>query len=236
MDHRETVALLWPDPRGLKRGPKPRISLDQIVQTAIAFADAEGLDAVSMQRIADRLGVTKMSLYRYAPAKSGLLALMLDRALGEPPEPPQATGSGDWRAELRAWALALFEPMSEHPWSLTLAVGVRPFGPNELGWTEAGLRALRTTSLSGAARLDVLALVSGHVRAITQQSAGSQTPDVESGYAEVMADLLNQRGDRYPEVVAAFADAAASDDQNNALEFGLDRILDGIERYAEVTA
>lgn len=175
----------------------------------------------------------KMSLYRYAPGKSELLALMLDQALGEPPEFTPAADSDDWRAELRSWALAMATSLLNHPWSLTLAVGIRPFGPNELGWTEAGLRALRSTDLSGAARLDVVALVAGHVRAITQQSAGSQDPDVESGYVKVMGEILERHGDRYPEVTAAFADAAGSDDQNNALEFGLDRILDGIERYAE---
>lgn len=230
MDHRETFALLWPEEQRPKRGPKPRLSLDQIIETAIALADADGLDAVTMQRIAERLGVTKMSLYRYAPGKDELLALALDRALGTPPD---LDAEPNWRAALRSWALALHAEMIKHPWALTLAVGIRPFGPNELAWTEAGLRALRPTSLDGAARLDALAMIVWHVRGLVQQSAGQPSANVEAGVADLMTGILTRHADRYPEAAAAFTAAASSGGQDAALTFGLDRILDGLAGYAD---
>lgn len=230
MDHRETFALLWPEEQRPKRGPKPRISLDQIIETAIALADADGLDAVTMQRVADRLGVTKMSLYRYAPGKDELLALMLDRGLGVPPE---IGDESDWRAGLRAWALAMHAELVRHPWTLTLAVGIRPFGPNELAWTEAGLRALRRTSLAGAVRLDTLAMIVWHVRGAVQQSAGEASSNIETGIGQLMGGVLSRHGDRYPEVAAAFASATSSGQQDLALDFGLNRIIDGLAQHAD---
>jgi len=234
MGEREAVALLWPDQARPKRGPKPRISLDLIVDGAIELADREGLDAVSMQRIADGLGVTKMSLYRYAPGKAELLALMLDRAFGPAPELAAPELAGDqlageasgWRQGLRSWALAMHAALAAHPWAIVLAVGVRPFGPNELAWTEAGLRTLAATPLSGAERLDALATVAIHVRGLIQQSVVSA--EVESGVAELMAGVLEAHRDEHPETAAAFAEAAAADQRDQALSFGLERILDGL--------
>lgn len=227
MSHREAVALLWPDQQRPKRGPKPRISLELIIDTGIGLADADGLESVSMQRIADQLGVTKMSLYRYAPGKAELLALMLDRAVGPPPE--GLGRSRDWRTGLRDWALAMFDALLLHPWSITLAVGARPFGPNELDWTEIGLHALADTPLDAAARLDTLALLAGHVRGIVQQSTGGTDDDPEQGIGEAMAEVFASHADRYPETVAAFASAQASDRTGDALAFGIDRILDGLD-------
>ncbi|WP_152364815.1 TetR/AcrR family transcriptional regulator [Microlunatus speluncae] len=227
MDHAETVALLWPDPQPPKRGPKPRITLEQIVQTGIELADADGLDSVSMQRIADRLGVTKMSLYRYAPGKGALLALMLDRALDAPPE--DLAAASDWRAGLRSWAFAMHGALAAHPWAIALAVGIRPFGPNELRWTEVGLRVLGQTDLARADRLDALALVAIHVRGMVQESGGDDA--VERGIGEIMTAVLEARVVSFPEVSAAFSEAAAAGGQDEALGFGLERILDGLERF-----
>src|SRR5690606_31188433 len=113
-----------------------------------------------------------------------------------------------------------------HPWAIVLAVGVRPFGPNELAWTEAGLRTLAATPLSGAERLDALATVAIHVRGLIQQSVVSA--EVEGGVAELRAGVLEAHRDEHPETAAAFAEAAAADQRDQALSFGLERILDGL--------
>src|SRR3954447_20148804 len=97
-----TADFFWaPRPRPT-RGPKPALTLDQITDAAIAIADAEGLAAVSMQRVAADLGFTKMSLYRYLPGKNELVAAMIERALQTPP-----AVTGPWREALTAWATAL---------------------------------------------------------------------------------------------------------------------------------
>src|SRR5580692_12477089 len=115
--------LLWGTRERPRRGPRPSMSLDRIVTEAISLADAEGLASLSMQRLAERLGCAKMALYRYVPGKAELEALMLDAALGAAPEPAATDpASGDdeddderWRAQLRAWAMTMFERMLAHP-------------------------------------------------------------------------------------------------------------------------
>lgn len=97
-DQAGTVALLWGARPQPTRGPKPALSLERIAQAAVQVADADGLAAVSMQRVATELGVTKMALYRYVPGKAELIALMVDTAAGQPPLLDR--GAGGWRAQL----------------------------------------------------------------------------------------------------------------------------------------
>lgn len=235
--YERTAALLWGPPRVPSRGPRPKLSLERIVGTAVTVADAEGIDAVSMQRVASELGYTKMSLYRYVSRREELLALMTDSVYGPAPESgaPERGGSGrSWRDRLRDWAMALWPVLREHPWLLRTAVGVRVMGPNELAWTEAALRALSGTALGGAERLDAIALLAGHVRGIAQQAppreAGSESGgegSAEEGIARAMAPVLAERGRNYPESLAAFS---GDEGRDSALEFGLECILDGLER------
>src|ERR1700742_4126867 len=98
-----TADFLWHDRAKPTRGPKPALTLEQIADAAIAIADAEGLAAVSMQRVAADLGYTKMSLYRYLPGKAELVSLMLERGVGEPP----ALTAGGWREALTEWSRLL---------------------------------------------------------------------------------------------------------------------------------
>jgi AcrR family transcriptional regulator len=220
----DVTSMFWPDESRSKRGPKPRLTLDGIVEAAIALADAEGLAAVSMQRIAVQLGATKMSLYRYVPAKAELTALMLDTAIGPPPT--EIGRARTWRTGLVAWAMALRHCFARRPWGLELAVGARVLGPNELAWLEAGLSHLASTPLRAAERLDVLALLSGHIRGIVhQQGAGTET---ERQTGKLMERVLSAHAEQYPAAAAAFAEAASSAGRDNALAFGLDRILDGV--------
>ncbi|MFH8347029.1 TetR/AcrR family transcriptional regulator [Streptomyces sp. NPDC018045] len=235
-----SIELLWGGRGRPSRGPKPALSLDRITRTAIALADTGGLAAVSMQRVAGELNFTKMSLYRYVPGKAELVALMIDTAMGEPPALRPDAG---WRTTLREWAEALSAVLHRHPWLLSATVGPRVMGPKELGWAERALAALADTALDGAEQLDALVVVNGHIRALAQVAAsmgvGSARPK-EPGHApqgteQVLSAALNEllvgRSDRYPALAAALASAAAGDSREQALEFGLERILDGLESY-----
>ncbi|MFG3117661.1 TetR/AcrR family transcriptional regulator [Streptomyces sp. NPDC048197] len=231
-DQAGSVELLWGGRERPSRGPRPALSLERITGAAIALADAGGLGAVSMQRVAGELDFTKMSLYRYVPGKNELVALMIDSAMGEPPQLPEG-----WRNGLRAWAGALTTVYHRHPWLLGAATGPRVMGPNELGWTEAAVAALAGTGLSGGEQLDAVVVVSGHVRALAQVSASmglgsARATEPEQVMSAALNELLVGRADRYPAVAAALAsteaDAAARD---RADEFGLERILDGLEAY-----
>ncbi|WP_016881942.1 MULTISPECIES: TetR/AcrR family transcriptional regulator [unclassified Rhodococcus (in: high G+C Gram-positive bacteria)] len=223
-----TAELLWGSPERPKRGPKPALSLEQIVATAISMADAEGLATLSMQRLAEDLGFTKMSLYRYTPGKAELTALMLDAALG--PAPDLSEIDGGWRAALHEWALRMWAGLRRHPWVVDVAVGPRVMGPNELDWLETGLDALRDTGLTGGERLDAVVLITGHVRSLAQQTTapGAETDTPEKSLNAIMTGILADHADRYPQVTAAFASASATSGQDDALEFGLARIFDGL--------
>ncbi|MFI6775159.1 TetR/AcrR family transcriptional regulator [Nocardia sp. NPDC050412] len=233
-----TVELLWGTQQRPKRGPKPALSLEGIVAEAIALADAEGLANLSMQRLAERLGFTKMSLYRYVPGKEQLTALMVDAAMGDPPDvvaAQQNSSEERWRAGLRRWAETIFERYSAHPWSITLTIGVRAIGPNEMGWVNAALTALDGTGLTGPERLDTIVLLNGHVRGLVQQVTTAGRQETAQQIAGQFAEIMVAAGDRFPLVAAAFAEEAAATGASpttggpgDALSFGIDRILDGL--------
>ncbi|MEV6322605.1 TetR/AcrR family transcriptional regulator [Nocardia sp. NPDC051787] len=225
------IELLWGTQQRPKRGPKPALSLERIVAEAIALADAEGLANLSMQRLAERLGFTKMSLYRYVPGKAELVALMLDAALGAPPAMAAAgamSAEEPWRGQLGSWCETLYQRFREHPWSLEVSVGVRPIGPNEMGWMESALGALAGTGLTNAERLDTIVLLTGHARSLVQQVRVMDDEAFEKQIAGQFADLVAAAAERYPESAAAFAEEGAAAGGEGALKFGIGRVLDGL--------
>ncbi|MEU8813291.1 TetR/AcrR family transcriptional regulator C-terminal domain-containing protein [Actinoplanes sp. NPDC048796] len=210
--------FFWEE-RPRTRGPKPALTLDRIADAAIAVADAEGLAAVTMQRVAADVGYTKMSLYRYVPGKTELVAVMLERAIGEPP----VGGAGDWRTALSAWAEALLGRYAPHPWAIEATAGGRPIGPNELSWMESALAVL-PGGLTGAERMDAVAAVAGQVRMIAGQAATT-----EGELTATIGLVLREHADRFPALAAAVSDTATRGGQDQAFRFGLERILDGLE-------
>lgn len=218
--------FFWGDRPATTRGPKPALSLDLIADAGIAIADAEGLAAVSMQRVATDLGYTKMSLYRYLPGKAELIALMVERGMGEPPGP----APGDWRESLTRWTRGLMAALVAHPWSLAATVGARPLGPHELGWMESALGVLAGTPLTGAERLDAMVILVGHARMLAEQG----TPEASFGAA--ITAVIERRGEQFPQLAAAMAEAAAAGEQDQAFDFGLARILDGLQCLIDARA
>lgn len=220
------IALLWDRPATPRRGPKPALNLEAIAEAGIGIADADGLAAVTMQRVAAALGVTKMALYRYVPGKAELVALMIDMGLGEAPRSSGA--AGDWRLRLDQWAQQMFSRFGQHPWALEATVGARAIGPNELGWMEEAAAALAGTGLDGGEMLDVAATLAGHVRAIAQQRSALADGRPEQAMAAAITGLLRGRQERFPALAAALGSAAEHSSQDKALDFGLARILDGV--------
>lgn len=219
--------LLWGEGQRPSRGPKPSLSLERVVTAAVAIADAEGLGAVSMQRVAADLGVTKMAMYRYVPGKAELNLLMVDAAMH--PEPDMNEVDGDWRVKLGSWGGRLWERLVAHPWVLGATLGLRPLGPVELGWMNSGLEALRDTVLTGAQRLDSIQLLSGHLRALAQQTLpvpGESFIANEDQFADHIGAALREHGKRFPALAEAIMDDTGG--RNQALEYGVERILDGI--------
>ncbi|HEY6548743.1 MAG TPA: TetR/AcrR family transcriptional regulator [Vicinamibacteria bacterium] len=237
------------------KGPRPALSLDRILSAAITLADREGLDGVSMARVAAEVGSAPMSLYRYVATKDELLLLMVDTALGPPPE-PDGSAPG-WRQGLGRWGTEIYERYLHHAWAVRVPISGPPLTPNNIRWLEAALATLAGTPLGENEKLSCVLLVSGYARSqallIAEMMAGSPThrPGEEPGldYWGILRQLAAP--DLFPHlqpVIAAQeeedaaresatgARAASGDLSADALaelggevHFGLERILDGIE-------
>lgn len=226
------LQLMWDrEPPG-RRGPRPTMSIRQIGEAGVAIADAEGLAAVSMKRVAESLGFTTMSLYRYVDSKEQLAAVMYDVALGPA---DLAYGRKGWRARMSLWAKGIAERRLAHPWTLDLAQPAPPLTPNLLAWTEAGLAALERTPLTGQQKLSALLAVDGwaaqHVRQSWQMGfLGELEPDgPQAAYPRHIVTLVD--ADRFPHLAAASRDAFGEDSEDFFVQefaYGLELLLDGI--------
>ena len=213
------------------RGPKPGLNLARIVEAGVHVASTEGLAAVSMARVAQELGTSTMSLYRYVAAKDELLTLMVDAALGPPPEPDPEQ---DWRAGLSRWAWGYHERLSAHPWAVRVPITGPPSTPNQVAWMERALWCLRATGLSEEDKASVLLLLSGYVRndatlTVELTAAGFISDETMLGYSRRLATLTDP--DRFPALHALLGAGVfdRADPPEKEFGFGLDRILDGIE-------
>lgn len=222
----ETRNLTWEKRRVPSRGPKPGLSTMTIARTAIRIADAEGLDAVTMQRVARESGVTTMALYRYFPGKSDLMAFMIDTAGGS--FPGSAPLSGSWKDHLREWARRCAAIYQKHAWFLEATTSRRSMmGPNELSWMEAALAHLAEAGLPPNESYYAFLAIIGHIRgyATFERFRGSRgTP---RRWIRELSQLFAESG-RYPFLKATLTSDAFSGDPDMAFEYGLNCILDGI--------
>jgi AcrR family transcriptional regulator len=252
------IDLLWGTREPARRGPKPRLSRHAVIEAAIALADAEGLDAVSMQRVAKELGYTTMSLYRHVDSKEDMLALMADAATGD--TPPPSREDGDWRAGLEDWVREIMRQYRAHPWMVFVQLAGPPSGPNGLRWMEAGLRELVSSGLRVADALQMLLLISATVRDTVRMevemgraaaAAGTTLAESERDYARALRTVVTPEA--FPTIASMLDDGVLEQDPGSTppggeegdrqpggpaegLDFGLQRILDGIEAYVRATA
>jgi AcrR family transcriptional regulator len=214
------LELLWHDSAPPRRG----LSRQRIVAAAIEFADTDGLDALSMARLAERLGCGTMSLYRHVVNKDELVVFMLSAA----PEPPPAPSDADWRAALTDWACGLWDVFHRHPWILQAASSGLPADPGQLAWLEAGLSALRGTPLGEHEKLAAVMSVLYFVRGTAALHLEAGSLDA-SQYPELLGRLVDPA--RFPALATALAAGVfdeADDDPRADLDSGLRRLLDGI--------
>jgi AcrR family transcriptional regulator len=234
------LEFLWRDDARPRTGPgpKPGLSATQIVLTAIEIADREGLDGLSMQRVAKRLNVTAMSLYRYVPGKDDLVDAMMDTATGHPPDLGDLPG---WRDRVETWVKVLWGRYQQHPWMLRVPVG-NPIGPNQLAWFESLLSAISDTGLSYDEMISVNLFVSGATQGLAKISADSAPRDnSDMTYDQALTRVIDTG--RFPTLSALLAAGtftapagATAGDPTEAymvpnLEFGLRQMLAGIEVY-----
>ena len=250
-DARRSMALLWGRAEAPTRGPKQGLSVERIAATAIALADEEGLGAVSMRKVGERLGTSAMALYTYVPAKAELLDVMLDTALGELPSSYDTTAG--WRAGAEAWAGAVWAFHQRHPWTLQISTARPLLGPHELDAYEAQLRIFDDIGLEPTEVKGVVAALASFVAGAALSSAHARAAEAETGQHEddwwyERSALLEEMGQfdwetRYPTASklsaagafepppAAGQDAVGYMEREalDAFRFGLERLLDGID-------
>lgn len=236
-DERATaLQSIWAHADAPPRRPRVGLTLDRIVQAAIALADHEGLEAVSMARVAERLQFTTMALYRHVRSKDELLVFMLDVAIRPPPSLDEP--ASDWRAGLERWCRELRAGLKVHPWVERVPVGGLMGTPSQLTWLDRGLQALTATNLSEAEKAEVILLLNGYAFWEARLLADLERAHGEPGTVLAQPDVgaaLSKLADaqRFPAVRRAI-DAGIFDDgggdRDADFSFGLERILDGIDR------
>ncbi len=227
-----TLELLWGDRTRPRRGPRPGLSVERIVGTGIEVADTDGLSAVSMSRVAKSLGSPLMSLYRYVHSKDQLVQLMLDAAIGPPPD--LAAVPGGWRPKLERWARENERVFRAHPWTLTVVTVRRVVGPNEMAWLESALEVVADIGLSDGEMLNAVLLVNAYARGNAQNSVHTADAALQTGrgwppvYSTIFANEATRQ--RFPRV-AGLSEAGVMGKSSD--DFGLARILDGIQGYVD---
>jgi AcrR family transcriptional regulator len=224
-----TIVLAWGRAAPASRGPKRALTLDAVVAAGIAVAVADGIGGVSMARVAERVGVSTMALYRYVPSKDDLLELMVDAGLGTPqPARPGET----WRDGLLRWAVGVRDAYRANPWALRVPISNPPLGPNNVAWLENALAALHDTPLEAQQKLSSVLLISGFVRSeelLLHDMMAAVQQGRDTAYAGQLAALITEH--EFPEVSAALAAGALDDEDgiDGEFAFGIARILDGID-------
>jgi AcrR family transcriptional regulator len=238
-----SIAAAWGVRDQPRKGPKPALTLQRIVDAAVRVADAEGLGAVSMGRVAAEAGTAPMSLYRHVANKDELIDHMLDAAWYSPPDQAAADlGGEDWRAGLSYWAWQMRAAARQHPWAIRIPVKTLPIMPNEVAWFENALACMAGTGLSEPQKASVIMLLSGYVRnlaatesdiAAAMQSSGLSPDEWMSAYPRMLIKLTDPQ--RFPALTAFIAAGVfeAADGPDDEFIFGLDRILDGIEHLVQ---
>jgi len=245
--------LLWGRRERGRRGPRPGLSTDAIATAAVQLADAEGLEAVAMARVAAELHVTTMALYRYVANKDELLQLMWNAsALGA--EHLVIEGDG-WRARLRAWAVIQRDMLDRHPWITQMPMAAPPAAPNSLHFVERGLEAMDETGLPDMRKIQVIGLLSSYTlsearmaadagRAMAAALAAAEragpgaddSPGPPQSYEALLRELVDEKA--YPRLYRLAWQPEPENPPSEREQFlaGVDTILDGVQALIDRTA
>jgi AcrR family transcriptional regulator len=212
-----------------KVGRRAPLTRQRILEAAMALADADGLDALTMRRLARALGFEAMSLYYYATNKDDIVDGIVDLVVREI-ELPSLTG--DWKTAIRASAVSAHQVLRRHPWACNPLMSGPRVLPSRLRLVDALLGRLADADLPLDLADRGYHALDSHILGFTLWEAGysvafRDTPPKST--AKVVEDLGLEA---YPHLLAhvAFHDRPPRPDQKPAFEFGLDLILDGLGR------
>lgn len=218
------------------------LSRERLIEAALELADAEGLNALTMRRVATALGVSTMTLYRHVPGKAELVRLMADAACGEV---PLGSVPAEWRAGLEQGARWLRGVYSRHRWMAhAMASFTRPVATrNAMAYTEWVLRSLRGTPLTHTEKIHAHLLIFAYVQGLSMADDLEEQARQDTGISdgewmeqnEPRFDAI-QAGGSYPELNSVTSDGGFGLDLDALFEFGLQRTLDGIASMIDETS
>jgi AcrR family transcriptional regulator len=213
-----------------KASPPARIPLtrDRVLEAALELADHDGIEGLSMRRLAQALGVEAMSLYHHVANKDDILGGVVDLILRDIELPAP---EGDWKPAIRAFAISAHQVLRRHPWACNLLMSGPRVLPSRLTMIDAVLGRLADAGLSGDTTDLAYHALDAHILGFTLWEAGYTVglQDMPSDFATVVRELGL---DRYPHLLehAAYHLQPPSGSRRSAFEFGLDLILDGLDQ------
>ncbi|GGO47126.1 TetR/AcrR family transcriptional regulator [Streptomyces lasiicapitis] len=238
-DITRSLELMWGSGERPTRGPKPGLTLERIVTTAVRLADAEGIAAVSMRRLSTELGTGTMSLYRYVPGKAELLDLMLNHV--QAPGGDSAAFPDHWRAALETFARGTLEQYREHPWLLQVNQARPVLGPSVVEGLELVLSPIKPMGLRDVELISVLIMVEGYVAGVARTQvqaaqAAEESKLTDEAFWDAQRPVLERimESGKYPLIAGLSEDSFGSEFDH--FEFGLARILDGLEVLVKARA
>jgi AcrR family transcriptional regulator len=213
--------------------PEPRIPLnrDRVLRAAITLADESGLETVTMRKLGQALGVEAMSLYNHVANKDDLLTGMVDQVVAEM---EVAAVDGDWKAAIRRSVISAHDVLVAHPWAARLMISSPGVSTARLRYMEGLLAALRHGGFSAVQTHHAYHALDSHIVGFTLWQVSfpfeaEELPDLASRF------LRQLPADEYPALIehVELHLAGVDDDGESEFAYGLDLILDGVERLRD---
>ena len=233
---KQAASLIWIRPERFHQ-ERPVLSREQIVRVALELADTEGIDTISLRRIAARLQVSAMALYWYIERKEDVFELMIDAAYGEVPLPEP--GSRDWRSQFQAIAGQIRAMIHRHPWFASLIGHRAILGPNALRQTDYLLGIVSQLGFGMTTSMSLLAMFNAYIVGFVlgemgeteaQRRTGLSLQEWQQHVAPYVQEQVIASG-RYPHLTRYLVESEERPSDEIFL-FGLTRLLEGIAAYA----
>lgn len=206
--------------------PRTRLTRERVLRAAVALADKDGLESVSMRRLGQALRVEAMSLYKHVVNKDDLLDGMADLVVGDFEVP----GSGEWKTTLRRSTESAHEVLVRHPWASSLIESRQSVGPCRLRYLEAVIGVLTSAGFAMPMVLRAILVIDSYTYGFVLQELAwpftpERMPEAAAGFARALP------GGEHPNV-RAMAEMVSSVPEGVPVDFafGLELILDGLER------
>ena len=217
------------------QSPRPRalLSRDRVLRAAMTLADRDGIEALTMRKLGQELGVEAMSLYNHVANKDGIVDGIVDLVFSEIELP---AGGTDWRASMRNRAISAHDALLRHPWATSLMQSRTQPGPATLRHHDSVLGSLRRAGFTLIDTAHAFSVIDGYVYGFALQQINLPLQSREQ-VAQVGESMLRQLAGEYPYLAEMITEHALAPgyDYADEFDFGLDLILDGLERIRSVS-